>query len=232
MPFEVLTTRGCRWSVRNIAALCEKGAEFELVDVSGDGGKAPWYLELTCFGKTPGLRHGGRAVFESLVMNEFIDEVAPGRRLLPQDPADRSWARIWMGFCDSELIPRLGPMFKAASEDERDSRLAGLREKLCLAERDVLRFSDTGALWQGARPGLVDMAWWTFFSGARTTFERLGMEDEVARHPNLAAWRHALDATSVFARAEALLDRLGPGDRMPGSLIDAAIAPATDPGHR
>src|SRR5580700_6987012 len=65
--FEVLTTVTCRWSVRNIAALIEKQAEFRLVDVADtDGGnKAAWYTALTPFGKTPALRHGDRIVVES-----------------------------------------------------------------------------------------------------------------------------------------------------------------------
>jgi glutathione S-transferase len=52
-----------------------------------------WFRAISPFGKVPVLRvDGTTVVFESAVINEFLDEVTPGR-LLPEEPLERAVAR-------------------------------------------------------------------------------------------------------------------------------------------
>ena len=71
----IYTSRTCGWAVRNYAALVEKGIEFDTVPAKGDDGeKLTAFLALTPYGKTPVLTYEGTAVFESSLINEFIND--------------------------------------------------------------------------------------------------------------------------------------------------------------
>lgn len=213
MLFEVLTQRSCRWSIRNIVALHEKGAAYALVDVSDDAGrgKADWYRPLNPFGRTPALRHGDVVVVESLLMNEYIDEVAAGRPLMPATPAARAWARAWTGHHDNTLMPRLTRLAKAASDEARSLALTDIRSELARAEaRAFDHAAPGGPFWNGERLGLVDIGWWTFFNALGPTLARQGAGDELAAYPRLASWRDALLGHDAFRRGTALLDALEP----------------------
>ncbi len=134
MTFEILTTTGCRWSIRNIVALSEKGADFRLVNVAEGDHKAGWYHALTPFGKTPALRHRGAIIVESRLINEYVDESTPGRRLLPADPLKRAWARIWNSYCDEELMKHV-QLAVASGQSVREKALADLDTGLERLER-------------------------------------------------------------------------------------------------
>jgi glutathione S-transferase len=209
MRFEILTTINCRWSIRNIVALTEKGADYVLVDVSSGRGKAPWYLALTPFGKTPALRHGRKVIVESLLMNEYIDEVAPRPGLMPLEPAARAWARIWMNYCDNTLMGKVSRLAKSGSCAETAQAVAGLSVELRRAERSLFAYAITGEFWHGERPGLVDMCYWTFFDALERTCKGFVIENPVAAFSVLTAWRSALLACDAFQHADQQLQRLG-----------------------
>lgn len=122
----ILTTRTCRWTLRLSVALREKSVPFELVNVMQDGRKAPWFGASTPFGKTPVLEHEGRTLPESLIICEYIDETFGGRALLPRDPLERAWARVWMRFCDYTLIKGLSDIVRASEVTQRTQAIAAL----------------------------------------------------------------------------------------------------------
>ncbi|KAL6175511.1 hypothetical protein ACLB2K_052151 [Fragaria x ananassa] len=62
--------------------------------------KSPMLLKLNpIHKKVPVLVHNGKAITESLVIIEYIDETwKTGPRILPQDPYKRSQIRIWASY--------------------------------------------------------------------------------------------------------------------------------------
>ncbi|MBX9400143.1 maleylacetoacetate isomerase [Lysobacter sp. BMK333-48F3] len=74
-----------------------KGLDYDIVPVHlvRDGGEQhrPDYRALNPQGLVPMLEHGGRHMSQSLAILEYLDEVWPQARLLPQDPGQRQWVR-------------------------------------------------------------------------------------------------------------------------------------------
>lgn len=99
----------------------EKGLDCDLHEVHPR--KRPARLkELNPLGKVPVLEAGGRAIRESSVICEWIDETFPDPPLMPDDPADRAWLRAWAKWIELEVTgPFTASMRKFAfGKDEDD----------------------------------------------------------------------------------------------------------------
>jgi glutathione S-transferase len=90
-------------------ALIEKGIDFTLTEVDLYN-KPEWFKQLSPYGKVPLLRHAGQIVYESRIINEYLEDAFPQRPLLPRDPIQKAKARIWIDYCDSYLMPALHKM--------------------------------------------------------------------------------------------------------------------------
>ena len=86
--------------------LDEKGLPFETqyVDLFRNEQFQPWYLAVNPKGVVPALDHDGRVVTESTLICEYLDDMFPGRRLVPQDPHARSLMRQWSKRVDEYLF--------------------------------------------------------------------------------------------------------------------------------
>ncbi len=59
--------------------------------------------ELNPYGKVPVLVDDDVVVYESAIINEYLEEKYPQIPLMPKDSGLRSRARIWIDFCNSRL---------------------------------------------------------------------------------------------------------------------------------
>ena len=59
--------------------------------------------ELNPYGKVPVLVDGDAVVYESAIINEYVEEKYAEPRLMPKDLALRAKARIWIDFCNTRL---------------------------------------------------------------------------------------------------------------------------------
>jgi glutathione S-transferase len=205
--FELLTTESCRWSVRNLAVLIEKRAEFRLVDVAeGAGGrKAAWYATLTPFGKTPALRHGDRVVVESLLINEYLEETAPGRALLPRDPFERAWARTWNAFCDQDLMRHVRSAVTGAPA-ERQRALGELESSLTILETHAFRHASPGEFWGGDEPALTDFCYWSLFDVLERVETDVPVSELLERRPRIRRWAQHVLSHPTLVEAVRCLD--------------------------
>jgi len=49
------------------------------------------------------LVDGDAVIYESAIINEYLEEKYPEVRLMPKDPFRRARARIWIDFCNTRL---------------------------------------------------------------------------------------------------------------------------------
>jgi len=73
--------------------------EVKLNLLEGDQLK-PDYLKLNPNGVVPTLDHDGAIIIDSLVIAEYLDEVAPGNSFTPEDSVERARMRALMHFID------------------------------------------------------------------------------------------------------------------------------------
>ena len=83
--------------MRTRMVLHEKGIDFEVheVDLSN---KSEEFLSVSPYGKVPVLSVNGTSLYESNIVNEYLDEVYGSPRLMPEDPEERASVRSWMAF--------------------------------------------------------------------------------------------------------------------------------------
>jgi glutathione S-transferase len=91
------------------AALAEAGAEYELVPVEREDGKAgPEYLKLSPFGLVPALEDGDRVITESTAIMLHIAERFPDARLVPPVATDeRTEVYRWLGYFSYSVQPSM-----------------------------------------------------------------------------------------------------------------------------
>ena len=87
--------------------LGEKGIEFEsrVLDLRKFEHHTPEYLRLNPNGYVPTLVDDGRALIESTLINEYLDERYPQAPLRPGHPYERLQMRVWTKFVDDVCLP-------------------------------------------------------------------------------------------------------------------------------
>jgi glutathione S-transferase len=80
--------------------LAEKNLPYDIVpiDLRAQEQKTPDYLKLNPYGKVPVLTDDGTVLYESLIINEYLDEKYPNPPLMPKDPAKKAKARILIDY--------------------------------------------------------------------------------------------------------------------------------------
>jgi glutathione S-transferase len=126
--------------LRTRMVLHEKGIDFEVneVDLSN---KSEEFLKVSPYGKVPVLRVDGISLYESNIVNEYLDEVYDSPRLMPDEPEERALVRSWMAFADDYFFPsvyrvRMG-LQRGYSEDEIEEAKEKLYDALSRLEHQL-----------------------------------------------------------------------------------------------
>lgn len=80
--------------------LAEKNLPYEIVpiDLRAQAQKTPDYLKLNPYGKVPVLADDDTVLYESCIINEYLEEKYPNPPLLPQEPGKKAKARILVDY--------------------------------------------------------------------------------------------------------------------------------------
>ncbi|HEY7164284.1 MAG TPA: glutathione S-transferase family protein [Candidatus Binatia bacterium] len=109
--------------------LLEKGLEFEriTIDLSKREQKNPEYLKIHPFGQIPALDDEGFIVYDSTIINEYLEDEYPYPALMPADSEGRARARMMEDFRDTHFNPAFVRIMHESRklEAERDATLLG-----------------------------------------------------------------------------------------------------------
>lgn len=181
---ELISFRLCPYVHRSVIMLTEKGVEFDTtyVDLSN---KPAWFLKLSPLGKVPVLRVGDKVLFESAIINEYLDETQPPA-LHPADPLRRAHNRAWIEF-GGELLKSRHGMMTATDREGFDTRRTQVTRALSRLENQL----GEGPYFNGAGFSLVDAAYAPLLIRLAVMEDAcgLGLFDAA---PRVRAWHEAL----------------------------------------
>lgn len=174
----------CPFVQRSVITLIEKGVDYD-IDYIDLAEPPEWFLEISPFGKVPVLQVGDEILFESAVINEYLDEINPPS-LHPVDPLRKALNRAWIEF-GSALIMEQYQMMVADDREAYETHRAEVGSKLAQLEARL----DQGPFFNGEDFSLVDAAYAPVFLrfDILNHWHALDLFEDV---PRVAAWSQAL----------------------------------------
>lgn len=191
-------------------ALREKGLAFERVMVpfnqtTGYDPKHPEVLAMNPKGQVPVLSDCGLVLYDSTVINEYLDEAYPEPRLMPDTPVERARCRLDELYADEIMLQALKPLMHRTSppSPDRDRRIALEADALIAEEAlarhyEVLEQKLAGRDFFGGRLSTADIA---LFMSVLFSL-RLG-GPPLDGYPALSAWFARLRQRPAFVQVAA-----------------------------
>jgi glutathione S-transferase len=180
------------------AALMEKGLEFSRVniDLSKREQKTPEYLKIHPFGQVPALDDEGFVIYDSTIINEYLEDEYPYPPLMPKDSEGRARARLMEDLRDNHFHPAMGQLARELRkpEGERDQRLIDQARGRLTECFERLEKELTGHEYLAGEFSLADIAFYPNIE----TLERLQVQIE-PKYRNVIGWIARLKARPSFA---------------------------------
>lgn len=184
-------------------ALLEKGLEFDRinVDLSKREQKDPEYLKIHPFGQVPALDDEGFIIYDSTVINEYLEDEYPYPPLMPSDSEGRARARLMEDLRDNHFNPYFVHIIyeMRKPEGERDAQRidnAKMEIAKCL---DRIETELEGKEYLAGAFSLADVA----FMSNLDLLDRFGIPVDANKYKNTAAWITRLKARPSFAASAA-----------------------------
>ncbi len=155
--------QACPFARRTRMTLIEKGLDFELTEIDINN-KPDNFATISPYGKVPVLLQGGERIYESSIINEYLDETYPAPPLMPDSPIARAQARIWMDYCGRRFSNASWNHMQAGDDETKlETATTELHECLRFMESEGLRKLSDGPYWLGDTISLVDIQFIPFF---------------------------------------------------------------------
>jgi glutathione S-transferase len=154
----------CPFAHRSRLTLMEKEIPFELIEIDLQNEPAN-FKEISPYGKVPVLKHGRHQVWESTIINEYLNETFPDPPLFPKHPFQRAQARIWINFADTRLFAAMAKLlYLSQTPEQQAAAKQELTEHLQFMEQAGLqKLSVKGPYWLGSEISLVDLTYYPVF---------------------------------------------------------------------
>jgi len=183
----------CPFGQKVRIVLAEKSLTYDLVEIDLLKGeqRKPEFLRLNPFGKVPVLIDEDTTIYDSTIINEYLDDEYPDPPLLPAVGASslRARARLFEELADSSFTPQVGQLMAevAKPESERDpNRVQRFRQAV---ERllDYLNHELEARQFLATEFSVADIG----FVPRLVVLQDLGIEAGSGR-PNVDAWLRRL----------------------------------------
>lgn len=184
MKLHLISFKTCPFVQRAVITLHYKNIDFDITYI--DLADPPdWFLQLSPLGKVPVLKVDDEVLFESAVINEYLDDIT-GAELQPDDALARAKNRAWIEFA-SNMLGNLYMMKMA--KDEQSYNM--YREQLVTQMERVEKRLGEGPWFNGEQFSLADTAFAPLFKQDSVDHGRFSVIDAQAM-PRLKAWSQRL----------------------------------------
>jgi len=190
MSLHLISFKTCPFVQRAVITLNQKNVEHDITFI--DLADPPdWFLEISPLGKVPVLKIDDEVIFESAVINEYLDETTGGE-LQPQDPLKRAKNRAWIEVASDMLGNSY--MMKMATDKEGHEKY---RDMLVTKLRRVENRLGDGPWFNGEQFTLADTAFAPLFMHLSVLGDHVSIVDAETM-PKVAAWsKRLLDLPAV-----------------------------------
>ncbi|XP_058508230.1 glutathione S-transferase omega-1-like [Solea solea] len=134
----IYSMRFCPFAQRTRLVLNAKGIKHETININLKD-KPEWFLAKNPLGLVPTLEtSAGEVIYESPITCDYLDEVYPGKKLLPSSPYEKAQQKMMLEHF-SKVVPYLYtiPMGRRKGEDVSGLE-AELKEKLAKFDQDLV----------------------------------------------------------------------------------------------
>ena len=182
---KLVSFKACPFVQRVAITLQYKDIDYDIEYV--DLGNPPeWFLAISPLNKVPLLIVGDTVIFESAVINEYIDEAYPPK-LHPEDLLIKAINRSWIEFCNNISLYTFQLSIKVSEDEFKDTL------ELMLNDFDLVESClEDPPFFNGQQFSLVD-------SSYAPVFQRLYFLEQIykpiitsKRHPKLVIWKDNL----------------------------------------
>jgi RNA polymerase-associated protein len=118
----------CPFSHRCRIVLYEKGMDFQIIDVDLHN-KPEDLAVMTPYSRVPVLVERDLILYESNIINEYIDDRFPHPQLMPADPVMRARARLFLHRFEQELFSHIDAV-EDGNQKAADKARAMIRDNL------------------------------------------------------------------------------------------------------
>lgn len=191
-PVTIYSMAVCPYAQRTRMLLRLKDVATEVSELDISKPRPEWFLELNPSGQVPVIRHEGRVLNESSVINEYLEEVFPQPPMMPADAYRRAQTRILIDYGNRTFIPLSYRLLM--NQDER--KAPGILDAALVSWRwldeFLLKHNPAGTyLWDEF--GMADLSFAPFFQRCKLSEYYRGFAlPETAEYARVRKWRDAL----------------------------------------
>ena len=184
MAIHLISFKTCPFVQRAVITLKYKNIDFDITYI--DLADPPdWFIELSPLQKVPVLKVDDEVLFESAVINEYLDDITDGA-LQPKDALARAKNRAWIEFA-SNMLGNLY-MMKMSKDEASYTKYS---ERLVEQMHRVENYLGDGPWFNGADFSLADTAFAPLFKQNSVADYRLSVLDPETM-PKIDAWSRRL----------------------------------------
>jgi len=177
----------CPFCQKVRVVLAEKDLEYERVhvDLHKQEQRSPEFLKLNPYGRVPVLIDEDVVIYDSTIIDEYLDEEYPNTPLMPEDSAGRARVRLFEDFADNSFTPQAGMIMAELHKPEAERDAERIRKLQGELSRIIHRLEAglDGKEYLGGNFSLADVA----FAPRILLLSQLGVELE-ARQQNVSGW--------------------------------------------
>lgn len=181
---ELISFKLCPFVQRAVIVLKQKNVDFDITYIDLND-QPDWFKEISPLGQVPVLKVGDDVLFESSVIQEYVDEVTPPS-LQPADALVKAKNRAWISF-GGDIIMAMHGMVTAKEEAASNEKRQVIQQKLSQLEAQ----HSGGSFFNGSDFNMIDAAYAPMLM--RLSFiKNITGEDLLVELPKMAKWSESL----------------------------------------
>lgn len=196
---QLYTFQLCPFAHRVRLTLAEKNLAADLIEIDLKN-KPASFSTISPYGKVPLLHHGDVRIWESAIINAYLDEVFSDPPLMPSSPSDRALAHIWIKFTDERLYAATHSLIFTRDKEARRKLVGQMFDSIQFLENELMAKRPGGGPYAfGNRFTLVDITLYPWFEqvGALQQFSEFRLPDDSV---HLREWRQAVSERKAVAQ--------------------------------